>query len=55
MAVIIDPQSDNRAERMLEDPDAYFASERERIRLQVEEEMRREERTGRRRIRRTAP
>lgn len=48
------PLSDDRAERMLNDPVGYFAAERERVRGDVEGEMAREVIQGRQLRRRSA-
>lgn len=45
------PLSDDRAERMLRDPAGYFAAERERVRVEVDNEMVRED-ARRRQLRR---
>lgn len=42
MAVKIEPQVDDRAERMIADPRLYFETAREEARRQVEQEMERE-------------
>lgn len=49
MAVKIEPQVDERAERMIADPKRYFASAREEARRQVVEEMERERAARKRR------
>lgn len=49
MGVEIEPIRDDRAERMLVDPEGYFAAERDRIRQEVDEELAREDDERRRR------
>ncbi|WP_187776144.1 hypothetical protein [Antrihabitans cavernicola] len=49
MAVKITPKPDDRAERIIADPDAYYAAARERARSEVEQEMRREQEARKRR------
>lgn len=50
MAVRIEPIPDDRAERMIADPCAYFEAARRRIRVEVAEQMAAEKSERRRRL-----
>lgn len=49
MAVKIDPPFDDRAERMIANPAAYFEQAREEARRQIEQEMHQRECAARKR------